>query len=296
MACGLFPVKAEAGIAEASKFSAFEQIYSMMNSGEFGQMPPGEVSLSDEERQFLVDIIDASMRVFKRHHFFSWTQGVVQSLLPHEILVCGIGLGYEQSMRMYRFSSCRYFNDEHFAAVCEPEAGLLRQMMGGWEMTGHPCLISGSGHDAECNRAWVDLLQRHELRNAAAHGLHGADGTIKSYYCFARVPEPFSPRLTYMLKILVPFLDATLSRVLAQEEREGHDTARAQFTITGRETQILRKIKDGHTNIQIAALLEISPHTVKNHVRKILLKLGVQTRAQATAKAMQLGMLKISRE
>ena len=276
--------------------SEIEQTYSMMNSDEFDQMLPAEVTLSHEERQFLVDIIDASMRVLKRHHFFSWTQGVLQSLVPHEILVCGISSGYEQNMRMFRFSSSRYFNDEHFAAVCEPEAGLLRQMMGHWEATSLPCLIGGTSQGIGCDHAWVELLQRHELRNAAAHGMRGADGTIKSYYCFARVPEPFSPRLTYILKILVPFLDATLSRVLAQEEREGHDIARTQYTITGRETQILRRIKDGHTNIQIAALLEISPHTVKNHVRKILSKLGVQTRAQATAKAIQLGVLKIRRE
>ena len=276
--------------------SEIEQTYSMMNSDEFDQMLPAEVTLSHEERQFLVDIIDASMRVFKRHHFFSWTQGVLQSLVPHEILVCGISSGYEQSMRMYRFSSSRYFNDEHFAAVCEPEAGLLRQMMGHWEATSHPCLVGGANQDIKCDPAWVELLWRHELRNAAAHGMRGADGTIKSYYCFARVSEPFSPRLTYILKILVPFMDATLSRVLAQEEREGHDIARTQHTITGRETQILRRIKDGHTNIQIAALLEISPHTVKNHVRKILSKLGVQTRAQATARAIQLGVLKIRRE
>ena len=73
-----------------TNLSEIEQIYSMMSSDEFDQMLPAEVTLSHEERQFLVDIIDASLRVFKRHHFFSWTQGVLQSLVPHEILVCGI--------------------------------------------------------------------------------------------------------------------------------------------------------------------------------------------------------------
>ena len=276
--------------------SEIEQKHAMISSDEFDQILPPEVTLSHEERQFLVDIIDASMRVLKRHHFFSWTQGVVQSLVPHEILVCGISSGYEQSMRMFRFSGSPTFSDEHFSAVCEPEAGLMRQMMGRWEVTSLPCLIGGTSQDLACEQGWIDLLQRHELRNAAAHGIRGADGTIKSYYCFARVPEPFSPRLTYILRILVPFMDATLSRVLAQEEREGSSPTRTPHTITGRETQILRRIKDGHTNIQIAALLEISPHTVKNHVRKILSKLGVQTRAQATAKAIQLGVLKIRRE
>lgn len=253
-------------------------------------MLPAEVTLSQEERQFLVDIIDDSMRVTRRHHFFSWAQGVLQSLVPHEILVCGISVGYEPSMRMFRFSSSRYFSDEHFAMVCEPKAGLMRQMMAHWEATSHPCLVGATSKTVACDHAWVELLQRHELRNAVAHGMRGTDGSIKSYFCFSRVPEPFSPRLTYILRILAPFMDATLSRVLACEEDEGSHIARS--AITAREAQILRSIRDGYTNIQIAALLEISPHTVKNHVRKILFKLGVQTRAQATARAIQLGVLK----
>lgn len=252
-------------------------------------MLPAEVTLSQEERQFLVDIIDDSMRVKKRHDFFSWAQGVLQSLVPHEILVCGISVGYEPSMRMFRFSSCRYFSDEHFAAVCEPEAGLMRQMMAHWEGKSHPCLVGVSSQDTPCGGAWLALLQQHELRNAVAHGVRGADGTIKSYYCFSRVPEPFPPRLTYILKILAPFMDATLSRVLAQEETDNRNSASS--AITEREAQILRRIKDGHTNMEIAALLGISPHTVKNHVGRILFKLDVQTRAQATAKAIQLGVL-----
>ena len=266
-----------------------------MDNEAFEQAPSAAVALSYEEKQFVIDIIDSSLRVYKRYQFFAWAQGMLQSLVPHEILVCGVSAGSEQGMRMLRFSSSRYFNDDHFAAVCEPENGLMRQMMGRWEAVGQPCLVGQSGVNAAGESAWLEVLNRHEMRNAAAHGMRASDGTIKSYFCFARVPEPFAERLVYVLHILMPFLDSTLSRVLAQEEREGSRIARTRV-ITSRETQILRWIKDGHTNIEIANILSISPHTVKNHVRKILLKLGVQTRGQAALKAIQLGVLKIRRE
>ena len=97
-----------------------------------GRALPVNGTLNHEEKLFLMDIIDSSLRVYKRHQFFSWTQGMLQSLIPHEILVCGMSTGSEQGLRMLRFSSSRYFNDEHFAAVCEPENGLMRQMMGRW--------------------------------------------------------------------------------------------------------------------------------------------------------------------
>ena len=32
--------------------------------------------------------LDASLRVHARAHFFSWTQGLLQSLIRHELLVC----------------------------------------------------------------------------------------------------------------------------------------------------------------------------------------------------------------
>lgn len=255
-----------------------------------------EVTLTQEERLSLMQIIDASLQVTKRHHFFSWSQGVTQFLLPHEILVCGMSGSTDPGMHMYYFSSCRYFNDEQFATVCHAETGLMRHMIGHWDIHGEPCLIGKSGHTDNCNPAWLAHLETHELRNAAAHGVRGADGTIKSFFCFSRVKEPFPPRLAYILHVLTPFLDATLSRVLAQEERDRYLCARSNVTVTGREMQVLSLLKEGHTNVEIAAIHGISPHTVKNHVRKILQKLGVQSRAQAVVKAMQLGMLKIRRE
>jgi len=253
-------------------------------------------ALSHEERQALMDIIDASLRVLKRHHFFSWSQGVAQFLVPHEILVCGMSGSSDPGMHMYYFSSSRYFNDAHFNAVCHPETGLLRHMIAHWSSHGQPCLIGKSGRSESSDPAWLALLETHELRNAAAHGICGADGTIKSFFCFSRVKEPFPPRLAYFMHILMPFLDATLSRVLAPEERDNNISARSKVAVTGREMQILCWLKEGRTNIEIAAILGISPHTVKNHVRKILQKLGVQSRAQAAVKAIQLGVLKVCRE
>lgn len=253
------------------------------------------MTLEEEERQALIAIIDASLRVLTRPHFFSWTQGVAQALIPHEILICGVSGGPGQGMRMYRFSSSRYFSDAHFGAVCRPEIGLIHQMIDHWDVSGEPLLI---GRHEKSGVFANDLtsLEEHEMRNSAAHGMRSADGSIKSFFCFSRVREPFSPRLGYILNILIPFLDATLNRVLALEERERRKVARVGTTLTARELQILHWLKEGRSNVQIAAILGISQHTVKNHMRRIFLKLGVQSRARAIIKAMQLGVLQVSRD
>jgi LuxR family maltose regulon positive regulatory protein len=50
-------------------------------------------------------------------------------------------------------------------------------------------------------------------------------------------------------------------------------------------------IGQGFTNKRIARNLEISPETVKSHVKRIFLKLAVSTRAEAVSRAGSLRLL-----
>lgn len=61
--------------------------------------------------------------------------------------------------------------------------------------------------------------------------------------------------------------------------------------LSGREVQVLELIVQGLANKQIAYSLSIAEHTVKNHVKSILSKLGVQDRTQAATVAIQRGII-----
>jgi DNA-binding NarL/FixJ family response regulator len=61
--------------------------------------------------------------------------------------------------------------------------------------------------------------------------------------------------------------------------------------LSARETQVLELIVQGLANKQIAYALGIAEHTVKNHVKNILSKLGVQDRTQAATAAIQRGII-----
>lgn len=63
--------------------------------------------------------------------------------------------------------------------------------------------------------------------------------------------------------------------------------------ITPREREILTLITRGNANKEIAASLGISEDTVKQHVSRILLKLKVNDRAQATAEAIKRGLVSV---
>jgi len=64
--------------------------------------------------------------------------------------------------------------------------------------------------------------------------------------------------------------------------------------LSAREVQVLELIVKGLANKQIAYSLNIAEHTVKNHVKNILSKLGVQDRTQAATAAIQRGIVHLS--
>ncbi len=61
--------------------------------------------------------------------------------------------------------------------------------------------------------------------------------------------------------------------------------------LTDRELEVLRHIARGLANKEIAAALNISQNTVKTHVRQILAKLNVRSRAEAAAYAVRAGLI-----
>ncbi len=71
----------------------------------------------------------------------------------------------------------------------------------------------------------------------------------------------------------------------------GKAAARAAGGLTGRELEVLRLVASGRTNRAIADSLFISEKTVARHVSNIFTKLGLSTRAAATAHAYKHGLV-----
>ena len=61
--------------------------------------------------------------------------------------------------------------------------------------------------------------------------------------------------------------------------------------LTARETEVLRQVAQGQTNAQIGSALFMSPKTVSVHVSRIIAKLGVANRTEATRVALRSGLL-----
>jgi DNA-binding CsgD family transcriptional regulator len=55
------------------------------------------------------------------------------------------------------------------------------------------------------------------------------------------------------------------------------------FGFTLREAEVALLLAAGHSNADIARLLDISPHTARHHTQHVFAKLGVRSRAEAGA-------------
>jgi LuxR family maltose regulon positive regulatory protein len=61
--------------------------------------------------------------------------------------------------------------------------------------------------------------------------------------------------------------------------------------LSPRECGILELIGQGYSNKRVARTLGITAETVKSHVKRVFIKLDVNTRAHAVARAQSLGLL-----
>lgn len=82
-------------------------------------------------------------------------------------------------------------------------------------------------------------------------------------------------------------------RAVAADDASIDSTRPAEISppLTARELEILRMVATGSSQRDIATQLVISPKTVASHLQRTLSKLSVHSRAQAVARAYELGLV-----
>jgi transcriptional regulator EpsA len=241
--------------------------------------------------------LDASLRVHARAHFFSWTQGLLQSLIRHELLICTLCHGKPPAFRADGFSMTTP-DPALFSDMFLRDTAVAPALLKAWEERRYQPVVfdvgpSGAGGPL-AGGVFVRELERLGATQLMVHGVHDSDGRALSLFAFACRPGSIGARQAYLAQLLAPALHAAWVRTQLQRRAEGgngSDKTVGQSVLTVREQDILKWIYLGKSNFEIGAILKISPLTVKNHVQKILRKLNVVNRTQAIGKALELRIL-----
>src|SRR5213082_309352 len=238
--------------------------------------------------------LDASLRVHARAHFFSWTQGLLQSLIRHELLICTLCHGKPPVFRADGFSMTTP-EPTLFSDMFLRDNAVAPALLKAWEERRYQPVVFECGPGATGNLigngGFAREIERLGATQLLVHGLADSDGRALSLFVFACRPGSITARQSYLAQLLVPAMHAAWVRTQVQRTSSGMDKPSGQSVLTAREQDILKWIYLGKSNFEIGAILKISTLTVKNHVQKILRKLNVVNRTQAIGKALELRIL-----
>jgi transcriptional regulator EpsA len=271
-------------------------------------------AIADAMAERMLHAIEAAAEVQRRSQFFLLLRQALASLLPHELAVCGAWQRSRRELVFDVFPGVVLPAAVHSAFGQLPAAAdsplpapasaspLLREVQRQWVMLGGRAMqIELEAMRSGVAEAELEALGAAGLRSLLVHGVTRPQrpAELETLFVFAHTQRRFAGADRTMLDLLGPTLHATYLRMQAQERALGAPAPVAAppaptprgAGITERERQILRWMREGKRNQEIGVLLEISALTVKNHVQKILRKLGAANRAQAVALAMSRNLL-----
>jgi transcriptional regulator EpsA len=236
--------------------------------------------------------IDASLRVYSRPQLFDWTQGLLQSLVRHELLLCALREGRPMSYRVDCFAS-PWIEPERLRGLFQQDVELVAELVRRWgEAEFHPVVCSMTGSGVLGRGEFSAELHAGGADSVLVHGTYDSLGKPVSLFVLGATSADLGVEQSFLLELIVPFLHlAWVRSQLARPPEDSQAAPHAADLLTAREKEILRWIHLGKSNFEIGTILGISPLTVKNHVQKILRKLNVRNRTQAVGRALALHFL-----
>lgn len=103
-------------------------------------------------------------------------------------------------------------------------------------------------------------------------------------------------RLTTAIRVVADggslFAPSVTRRLIEEFAKRPSNPAVDTVGLTERETEVLRLVARGLSNSEIAHTLFVTENTVKTHVARVLMKLGVRDRVQAVVAAYESGLVR----
>ncbi len=250
-------------------------------------MPSAAVHATRDLNQKAMAVLVECMNVQTAEQFRQVIDGSFQTVLPHEVMLCGIGGISRQGNHVRKIVNFNYPLD-YFEPLRDDDGRLDSPLMKRWRETQEPQWFQSGRDDHAFADDWVRLFNKYDLRNTMAHGVLDVGGVFSSFFILSRMPGEVNAQHAFLMKLLTPHLHFALARVLATVEEYQGALCRNKRALSERQREILHWLHEGKTNWEIAKILDLSELNVKYHIDRIFLKLEVRSRAQAVAKGRDL--------
>lgn len=283
-------------------------------------MTPAMIILSEREQEYLLHAVEAALPVDNARQFFLWTQGPLQALLPHQVLVALHFDGQDRLLHMecqhsavldaglrHRLAGdeglavrlarhCRQHGcrsllldaadgaDDAHAADATHAAHVAPAADAARAAQGVPAVDTADGSALQSATPFRVELRALGFNNLALHATSRLPGG-SSVFVLLGLPQRPHARHAYFLALLLPHLHLMVQH-LAQWRAACAIASVTVLTrpVSAREMEILHWVREGKTNDEIGQILGISGLTVKNHLQRLYRLLGVSNRTHAIAR------------
>ncbi|HET7062157.1 MAG TPA: XrtB/PEP-CTERM-associated transcriptional regulator EpsA [Nitrosospira sp.] len=234
--------------------------------------------LNPEHAQRYARIIEEGACVRRHYDLLIWLQGEIQSYLPHEIMLAACGDFNSGFIRYDLISALLGIRTD--CSNIKALAPLLQGAFNRWVHLGKAPYILGRGDS-------VFLLEEYGLqcalgvtlrgmRSALIHGVSDKRGQEDSLYIAFSSNEKLDISAINAMRFLLPYLDMAMGQMELAARNPQPAALRPNVKVdvlTEREEGLISLIKAGKTNVEIEALLQISPIALKSQLRNMFRKL-----------------------
>lgn len=238
----------------------------------------------------LIRLLESLDLICTAEQLRNWVKNDLQTIFPHGAFVCGAGQIHKRGIAPLKIIGSN-FPQSYLEILKGPEGIFLSPTIKNWLRSGEVQLMDIDWPTLmPVDPTWLAHFKDSGLRNIAAHGVVDAHRHL-SYFSFHQIPRPWDATQTRRhLKILVPHLHTVLLRILRNSPTQPRPT-RIDGTLSTRELQVLMWVSEGKNSAEIAGLLGVARNTVRNQMQSALIKLGVNSRSEAVAKAVKNGLV-----
>jgi transcriptional regulator EpsA len=235
----------------------------------------------------LHSVVQRSFGIARHVDFFLWMQESVTEHLPHDVLIAAWGKFGKHKLHYDVASNIDGVRTQALVQGDSQVDKLMSELHDKWLANKRRWFAVNNFDMSDwCgNPGLLDKLC--DMRSIVVYGMMDLRGKDDSIYVFFSKDKKIDVSQIVM-EMLMPHVDAVLRRVewlaMGGGARANGLIQTHQEDFSEREREVLRWIKQGKTNQEIGQILQISPNTVKNHLKRIFTKLDVTTRAQAVSK------------
>jgi len=270
-------------------------------------------SLSMASRLEVFSIFEACVKLRTEGEFKDILKKT-SALIGQEMTACGIGVGDVGSMKAVSSVNAG-FPANFLAAIVDSSGRVTSPLFRRWEESQSPQSLDFKENPGFYNLNGIDPYLDFSLRNVISHGVLDCSQRYATYFGFAQIPERISSHHSNLIEVLVPHLHVAYTRLISVKKSllsttdliSGNSGVMLPADDTGyrfhvnngaqalstREHEVMRWLFEGKSNWDIGRILNISEHTVKNHVQRIIKKLNATSRQHAVAIALEMGLIKL---